>query len=177
MDIVRILVGIALLTLGRKLFWLFVGVAGFMFGFGLATQYFRGQPDWVVLVIALAAGLVGVLLALFLQRFAVGVAGFVAGGYILINLLNAVGWQIDQFAWLPFVIGGIIGAVLVLILFDWALIILSSLTGATLIAQAIHFGPLITALAFIVLLILGIAIQASMMTQREPSAPVPPAEA
>jgi hypothetical protein len=174
MDIARIVVGIALLTLGRKLFWLFVGVAGFVFGFGLATQFLRGQPDWIVLVIALVAGLVGVLFALFLQRLAVGVAGFIAGGYILINLLNALGWQTGGVSWLPFVIGGIIGAVLVLILFDWALIILSSLTGATLIAQAIHFGPLITALAFIVLLILGIVIQASMMREREQP---PPAEA
>jgi hypothetical protein len=177
MDIVRIVAGIALLALGRKLFWLFVGVAGFVLGFSLATQFFRGQPDWIVLVIALVAGLVGVLLALFLQRFAVGVAGFIAGGYILINLLNALGWQTGQFAWLPFVIGGIIGAVLVLILFDWALIILSSLTGATLIAQAIHFGPLITALAFIVLIILGVVIQASMMTGREPSVPAPSVDA
>jgi hypothetical protein len=174
MDIARIVVGIALLTLGRKLFWLFVGVAGFVFGFSLATQFLHGQPDWIALVIALVAGLVGVLFALFLQRLAVGVAGFIAGGYILINLLNALGWQTGGVSWLPFVIGGIIGAVLVLILFDWALIILSSLTGATLIAQAIHFGPLITALAFIVLLILGIVIQASMMREREQP---PPAEA
>lgn len=177
MDIVRILAGIVLLTLGRKLFWLFVGVAGFVFGFGFATQFLSGQPDWIVLVVALVAGLVGVLLALFLQRLAVGVAGFIAGGYILINLLNALGWQTGQLAWLPFVIGGIIGAVLVLILFDWALIILSSLTGATLIVQTLHFGSLIMALAFIVLLVVGIMIQASMMAQQEPSVPAPPAEA
>ncbi len=177
MDIVRILAGIVLLTLGRKLFWLFVGVAGFVFGFVLATQFLSGQPDWVVLVIALVAGLVGVLFALFLQRLAVGVAGFIAGGYILINLLNALGWQTGQLVWLPFVIGGIIGAVLVLILFDWALIILSSLTGATLIVQTLHFGSLIMALAFIVLLVVGIMIQASMMTRQEPRAPAPPAEA
>jgi hypothetical protein len=100
MDIARIVVGIALLTLGRKLFWLFVGVAGFVLGFGLATQFLRGQPDWIVLVIALVAGLVGVLLALFLQRLAVGVAGFIAGGYILINLLNALGWQTGEVSWL-----------------------------------------------------------------------------
>jgi hypothetical protein len=177
MDIVRILAGIVLLTLGRKLFWLFVGVAGFVLGFVLATQFLSGQPDWIVLVIALVVGLVGVLFALFLQRLAVGVAGFIAGGYILINLLNALGWQTGQLAWLPFVIGGIIGAVLVLILFDWALIILSSLTGATLIVQTLHFGSLIMALAFIVLLVVGIMIQASMMTRQEPSVPAPPAEA
>lgn len=177
MDIVRILAGIVLLTLGRKLFWLFVGVAGFVFGFVLATRFLSGQPDWIVLVIALVVGLVGVLFALFLQRLAVGVAGFIAGGYILINLLNALGWQTGQLAWLPFVIGGIIGAVLVLILFDWALIILSSLTGATLIVQTLHFGSLIMALGFIVLLVVGIMIQASMMTRQEPSVPAPPAEA
>jgi hypothetical protein len=159
----RILVGIAVLTLGRKLFWLFVGAVGFVLGMSLATQFLGGQPDWVILLIALIAGLIGTLLALFLQRVAVGLAGFIAGGYITINLLAVLGWETGWIPWLSFVIGGVIGAVLVAALFDWALIILSSLTGATLIVQAIRVGSLLAALLFIVLLIVGVATQASLL--------------
>ena len=174
MVIGRILAGIALLTLGRKLFWLFVGLVGFVFGITLATSFFRG-PDWMVLVIALVAGLLGVLFALVLQQVAVAVAGFIAGGYILISLLNGMGWETGRLYWLAFVAGGIVGAVLVVALFDWALIILSSLTGAALIVQTVQFGPLITALLFAGLFIVGMVIQGSLM-RREQSPPVPAAE-
>lgn len=39
MDIARIIVGFASLFLGRQLFWLFVGAAGFIFGFNLARDF------------------------------------------------------------------------------------------------------------------------------------------
>lgn len=178
MDIVRILVGVALLILGRRLFWLFVGLVGFVAGITLATQFLSGQPDWLVLVIALVAGLLGVLLALFLQQLAVGVAGFVAGGYIIVNLLSMLMAETDQLLyWLIFLIGGIIGAVLVILLFDWALIVLSSLTGATLIVQAAGLNPTLTLVLFVVLLVVGFVIQASSMTEREQPPPAPRAEA
>lgn len=178
MDIVRILVGVALLILGRRLFWLFVGLVGFVAGITLATQFLSGQPDWLVLVIALVAGLLGVLLALFLQQLAVGVAGFVAGGYIIVNLLSMLMGETDQLLyWLIFLIGGIIGAVLVILLFDWALIVLSSLTGATLVVQAAGLNPTLTLVLFVVLLVVGFVIQASSMTEREQPPPAPRAEA
>ena len=63
MDVIGVLAGIALLVLGRKLFWLFVGVVGFVAGAALATQLFEIQPDWLVIVFALGAGLLGALLA------------------------------------------------------------------------------------------------------------------
>ena len=61
-------------------------------------------------------------------------------------------------------LGGIIGAGLVIVLFDWALIILSSLTGASLIVQNIQFAAYSPALVFIILLIVGIVLQAVQLT-------------
>jgi len=163
MSIPMLLVGFAVLTLGRKLYWLFVGAVGFVLGTAVATRLLGGQPDWVILIIALAVGLLGALLTLFIQRLAVGWAGFLGGGYIATDLLNVRGWTAGQFTWLPFLIGGIVGLVLVLALFDWALIILSSFTGACLIVQATYFQPSITAVLFTGLVVVGIVIQAGMM--------------
>lgn len=163
MDILSILVGIAVLTLGRKLFWLFVGAAGFVAGLTLAALFVRGQPDWVLLAIALVAGLVGVLVAHFLQQLAVFVAGFIAGGYIFTEFLPMVGWEPGWPGWVIFLVGGVFGGVLLAALFDWALIFLSSLTGATIIVQATQFSPQITTALFVVLLIVGVAIQISLM--------------
>jgi hypothetical protein len=58
--------GLLLRFLGRKLFWFFVAVAGFLVGLQFATQYFRG-PTPIVLLIALAAGIIGALLAVLVR--------------------------------------------------------------------------------------------------------------
>jgi hypothetical protein len=173
MNILRILIGILVLILGRKLFWLFVAVVGFAFGAALGTQLFQGQPDWLILVIALGVGLLGALLAIFLQEIAVAVAGFIGGGYIALILLNALGQDPGPASWLPFLIGGIIGLVLMIALFDWALIVLSSLVGAGLILQAIQLRRPIEGLLSLILVVIGIAIQASLMRGNQ-SQPAPP---
>lgn len=167
MALLRALLGLVVLLFGRQLFWLWVGVTGFLAGVTLSARFLSGQPNWIILLIGLIAGLVGALLAIVLQRLAIGIAGFVAGGYILVALLNLVGVTPGRLAWLPYVIGGILGAVLVLFLFDWALIVLSSLTGATLVVQALALRPSVSALAFIILVVVGIVVQAALM-RREP---------
>jgi hypothetical protein len=90
-TIVRILAGLGLLTLGRKLFWLFVAVIGFEFGFFIAERFFqRRADDLLALGVALLLGSVAALLAVFLQQLAIYVGGFLAGGAILVRLLSSV---------------------------------------------------------------------------------------
>jgi len=161
---VQALVGIALLLLGRKLYWLFVGGAGFALATSLALRLLEGQPAWLVVLIGLAAGLIGALLALFLQRLAVGVAGFVAGGYVLASIVPAVLAGPPWVSWVSFLVGGILGAVLVALLFDWALIALSSLAGAALVVQAFELGSLPALLLFAGLAVLGVIVQAWSMS-------------
>ena len=159
-QLVSILVGLAVLTLGRKLFWLFVGVVGFIVGLSLATEFLQGQPDWLILVIALVAGLIGALLAVFIQKIAVIIAGFVVGGYALIWLLpQLLSLNLEQWGWLIFVVGGILGAILAASLFETALIVLSALAGTLLIIQVTNFSNLIKAVLFIILMTVGIIVQ------------------
>ena len=56
MIVLEILVGVALLSLGRKLFWLFVSGVGFASGALLATVVLQNQPIWVTLLVAVGAG-------------------------------------------------------------------------------------------------------------------------
>jgi hypothetical protein len=106
------------------------------------------------------------LLAIFLQGAAIGVAGFLAGGYILTVLADMVGLNQGAFSWIVYVIGGIIGLLLVIFLFDLALITLSSLAGASLVTQALLIPSGIASVVFLALVIVGIVIQGSML-QRE----------
>ena len=66
--------------------------------------------------------------------------------------------------WLPYIIGGIIGAVILYFVFDWALIFLSTLTGATLIVRVVAFDPWVEMTLFFALVIAGMAFQAKVLT-------------
>lgn len=155
---IHIVLGIVLLAFGRRLFWLFVGAAGFVAGFDAAQQYLALQPDWIIWGVGILCGLVGILLALFFQRLAVGLGGFAAGGYIALYLTSLMG--LDALLWV-YLVGGIIGAVLMYLLFDWALILLSSIAGASLIVQSLQWAPIYQMLLFGVLIAAGVAFQAA----------------
>lgn len=152
-----------MLVAGRRLFWLFVGLIGFISGIRIAAYFFPGQPEWMILAIALMAGVLGALLALFLQWLAIGLAGFSAGAYIVISLLHLSGRGTNGIDWLFFFVGGILGTILIIILFDWALIILSSLAGAGLIIETIHVDQGLSILLFIGLFIAGLELQSRLM--------------
>jgi hypothetical protein len=156
-------VGLTLLVLGRKLFWLFVGCVGFISGYTSVHQLGGGQSELFVFLIALFLGLVGALLALFFQGVAIALAGFVAGGYISMITVNFSGFELGQLLWPIFVIGGILGAVLLFLIFDWALIVISSLSGASFIVQTVELKHDVETVLFFILVILGIIIQTVLL--------------
>src|SRR4029453_10482115 len=78
--IVGVLIGIVILFFGRKLFWLCVAAVGFAVGVQIAPLLVNEPSSLLALVVALIFGLLGALLALFLQKVAIAVLGFVAGG-------------------------------------------------------------------------------------------------
>ena len=164
MPLVNILVGAALLLLGRRLFWLFVAGVGFIVGAMLATEWFAERTDWVTLAVAVGAGVIGALLSIFLQRIAAGIAGFLAGGHILYTL--AFELKYGPYAWVAFVIGGVVGALLVMALFDWALVLLSALTGATVIVQNVSLDQSASTLLWVVLIVLGVAVQGRQLVRK-----------
>jgi len=168
MNIAELFVGIIILLLGRKLFWVFVGVMGFLVGFDLAKMHLIEHSAIVIYVVAFAFGILGILVALFLQRIAFGIAGFLAGGYAITTLFVHFGWQSVASYELVFLIGGAIGALAVLLLTDWGLIILSSLSGAVLITNNIYPGPQWSLLIVIALTAMGIYIQRLLLTKRYP---------
>ncbi len=160
MPVVNVLVGAALLFFGRKVFWLFVAGAGFVAGLLLANHLLQG-PEWVGLIIGIGIGLLAAVLAVLVQRFAIGLAAFLAGGYLAMQFLVPFfhlehGWL----PWMAFIIGGVIGVILVGAFLDWALISLSSLVGAALVAEALNLNNGLGLMAIIVLIAIGVAFQA-----------------
>ena len=159
-TIVGVLIGIVILFFGRKLFWLCVAAVGFAAGVQIAPLLVNEASSLLALVIALVFGLLGVLLAFFIQKIAIAILGFLAGGKLATAIAAAFFVQYAQYSTIIFIIGGIVGAILLLAVFGWALIVVSSFIGAYLIHSAIVLPPTGSTLVFLGLAILGLFVQA-----------------
>ena len=162
-PIIGALIGAVILLFGRKLFWLFVAAVGFAIGIEITPHLMQHPPAWLAIAVALGLGLMGALLAIVLQKFAIAVVGFLAGARLAIMIAGAFFVDYAHYHGITFLIGGILGALLLLVVFDWALIILSSVEGAHLIQNAIQLPPTGAGIFFVVLVVLGIIVQAAMM--------------
>jgi hypothetical protein len=165
-PIISALIGAVVLLFGRKVFWLCVAAVGFAAGFGLAPQIVHEPSTLLMLTFAIVLGFIGALLALFLQKIAITIAGFLAGGKLALAMAAAFLVQPAQYYWVTFLIGGIIGAILLLVLFDWALIALSSVVGAYLILSAFSLPASGTSILFIALVAVGVIVQATSLRRR-----------
>ncbi len=165
MNLILGLIGVLILVSGRRLFWLFVGCAGFVAGLQAGQYYFGWQPVWAAWAAAILLGFTGALLALFFQTLAIGLGGFAAGSAVAAYL--AALFNIKAMALISLT-GGIIGAVLLYAAFDWALIVLSSVAGATLVVQAMDWNPRTEMILYAVLAAAGVLIQATLLRKRRP---------
>ena len=162
-PIFSVLIGVVVLFFGRKLFWLCVAAIGFAAGVELAPRLVHEPSALLSLTIALFLGVIGALLALFLQKIAVAVLGFLAGGKLAGAIAAAFFVHYAQHSTIIFVIGGIIGAILLLVLFDWALIVVSAFIGAHLIQSVITLPQSGLTIVFIGLAVIGILVQAASL--------------
>jgi Domain of unknown function (DUF4203) len=160
-PILSVLIGAIILFFGRKVFWLCVAAVGFAAGVELAPHLMQEPTQMLQLSIALVFGFIGALLALFLQKVAIAVAGFLAGGKLALALVSTFIAQGARYPGITFIIGGIIGAILLLALFNWALIVMSAAVGAYLICQTIVLPPTGSAVLFVVLAVVGIIVQSA----------------
>ncbi|MGE5072713.1 MAG: hypothetical protein ACM3MF_04725 [Anaerolineae bacterium] len=165
LNLINLIVGAVLLVAGRKLFWLLVGAIGFALGVMLASRFFNGSELTMILA-GLVLGAIFAVLAIFLESIAIGIAGFVGGGYVLLSIAGMLG--LDRggiWSWVIYAIGGVLGILLVAMLFKWALIIISSLVGASLVVAAFGMSALTAGLIYLGLVIAGILIQAGGLTR------------
>src|SRR5256714_11670383 len=87
--IIGALIGVVILFFGRKLFWLCVAAVGFAAGVEVAPHLVH-EPSMVLsLSVAIVFGFIGALLAMFLQKVAIAVAGFLAGGKLAMAIVAA----------------------------------------------------------------------------------------
>lgn len=153
-------VGLLLLLAGRRLFWLALATAGFLTGFLLLPRILPEAGEVLRWTLAIGGGIGGALLAVFVQRFAVGVAGFLLGGYGTLMLLEALAFEPAAWAIAFYLGGGILAALLAALLFEGALIALSALLGAAVLVGLYPLPGMMQLWLFLVLTLVGVAVQA-----------------
>lgn len=167
--------GLALLIFGRRLYWLAVGGLGAVLAVLLADQLGQGLDPQLRLIIAGVAGIAGALFALAAQKTALLFAGVVLGGLgfgaaayvVTTDFLHQ-----DPSGW-PFVagaIGAFFGLLFARMLFDGALIVVSSAVGAMLLIQGLSAAWLLSpsheALGALGLFAIGLAAQTGRKRKR-----------
>jgi hypothetical protein len=195
--LVMLPLGLLSLFLGRKLFWLFVGISGFLLGLliGGVVGMSNGW-DWpMILLMGLVIGAGAAVLSIYLQKPMASLAGFMMGGLLaaVLYMLVRYGTNIATSlmfggpgaeTWILFLVGGVAAAIFVWVTYEWALIVLSSLSGALLTFVGIapflpfYLPGIIYLLILAGLAVLGIYVQAQMMSKTQAvvvvPAPAPP---
>jgi hypothetical protein len=163
-SIVLVVLGLAVAFLGRKLLWLLIAAAGFILAFEL-TNRFLGESS-ISLIISIGVGLVAGYYATKFTRLLLNIAGFILVGNAALTIY---GWffSTEQFwiALLVFVVGGVIGLGLLRMTFDIAVIVISALGGAAIVAEGLpgiasFLGqPWLLTIVSIVVVVLGFLYQ------------------
>ena len=169
--VLNVMLGTGLLVGGRKLFWLLVGALGFLVGLEVAAR-FTMRSELLFIITSLALGLVFALMAVFLESVAIGVAGFVGGGLALMRLVALLSGTGSVPRLFTFILGGVIGVILVVWLFNWGLIVISAVAGASMIVAGIPMRTADRPFVSIALVLIGLAIQ-GVALQREGRTPRP----
>lgn len=166
-TILQIVLAVGLLFLGRRLYWGFVGAIGFIAVTEWALAHFQAQPEWVALLLGLAVGVIGAVLAIFLRAVGIGLAGFLGGAYLFMSLATMLEISDPIISTVLTVVGGILGLIFILSVFDWALIVISAVSGAVLISKYVHLEGGYGWLLMVGLAVVGMVVQASNMTAAE----------
>jgi len=164
--IIEIAIGIVVLIMGRQL-KLFAAAAGFIIGFELTLRLF-GESNILAAIFAGIGLAIGAAVLISIAKGAAqliaGVIGAIACAGLALSLLRLLGLDLGLFNWVLAVGGGLVGFVLMMRFFDWGLIIIACLIGASLASNGLqdwlNISAALTSAVGIVLFILGFVYQA-----------------
>lgn len=165
-KVFQVILALAMLFLGRKLFWVFVGSIGFITATEIASANLTAQPEWMIVLIGLAAGIFGALLAVFFQAGAIGFGGLLGGGYLGLLLMRYLDILNQTAQTIAYIVGAVIGLILMILLFDYALIAISSLSGSLILFETLGLSGWLFWVLVVIITVIGSSVQ---YRQLEPS--------
>lgn len=169
MQLITVVLGFVSLIGGAQLPWMFTGSAGYLAGIWLADVIGFNQSEWQVLAIASAVGLSAILITYYLRRLVVIITGFAAGGYISSTLPAVMGWKTVLEDWQAILLVGTACAVILFLWYKLALILVTTLAGATVVVQHLSLAMVSKEALFVVLVVVGLTAQYVMLQYAPPT--------
>lgn len=164
MLIARGVLGGILLFLGRELNFLLAGGMAALIGFRLTPLLPAQWPGWSEYAFMGGLGLIAAALTIMNERVGYFLSGFLVGGYFLVE------YYAPGMLTLPlllFVIGGVIGSLVMGIFTEWALMIVSCLIGVYFVMDLFTLSPTAETLVSAGLFIVGALTQALIMRMQK----------
>jgi len=158
------IIGGIVLFLGRELNFLFAGAMAFLIALRLTPMLPSQWPDWTEWAFMIGLGVIAALLTFVDERGGFIISGFLAGGFV------AAEWYTPDMLVipvLPFILGGVFGALVIGLFTDWALIIISSLIGGYYLTTLFRLAQTPRILITAGLIIIGALVQAIIMRQQK----------
>lgn len=164
MLIVRGVIGGILLFLGHELNFLFAGAMAALLGFRLTPLLPPQWPAWSDYVFIIGLGVIAAAVVLINERVGYFISGFLAGGLFLVEYYAPNTLTVPL---LPFLVGGVIGALIIGVFTDWALILVTTTIGAYYLVNLFVLDPMIEILIGAGLFIVGALTQVIIMQSQK----------
>ena len=125
-TIVRGVIGAILLFLGRELNFVFAGGIAALFAFRVLPLLPASWPAWSDTVFIIAMAVIAAAIPMTNEKLGYYVSGFLGGGYFLVEYFAPGGSNIPL---IPFFVGSVIGAFIMGLFTEWAMMVISSVAG------------------------------------------------
>jgi hypothetical protein len=166
MLVIKGVIGGILLFLGRELNFLFAGAMAALIGLRLTPLLPPQWPQWSDYAFMGGLALIAAAITIINERVGYFLTGFLAGGLFLVE------YFVPGLLTLPlplFIIGGVIGSLVIGLFTEWALMIVSCLVGAYYVTNLFTLSPTAKTLVGSGLFIIGAVTQAILMRMQKSS--------
>ena len=164
MLIARGVIGGILLFLGRELNFLLAAAMAALLSFRLLPFLPAQWPGWYDYVLIGGLAVLAAAIPLINRRAGFFVSGLIAGGTFLLEYSAPDG---VTFLIIPFLVGGVLGSLVLGIFTEWAMIIISCFIGAYYVTRMFTLAYIPQMLLGSGLFIIGALIQAFLLRQEQ----------
>ena len=162
-SLILLVLGIVILLFGQRLVIVLIAAAAFYITAQAAKKYFGEASRTTVLVVASLAGIAAGVFTKMFKNIAVGIAGYTIAGYVLSTHAGSWGLVKPENERFVFVLGGVLGSLLVSFALEAGLRVISSILGAVLIVQYFQLDADVGKWLAILLALVGFFVQSGLI--------------
>ena len=138
MQVMRAVIGGVFLFLGRELNFFFAAGMAALIGLRLTPLLPPQWPAWSDYAFMLGLALLAAAICIRKERIGYFLSGLLVGSYFLVEYYEP---GVLTLPLLPFLVGGVIGSVIIGIFTEWALMLVSCLVGAYFLTGLFTLSP------------------------------------